>query len=307
MKILIATDGSKCADEAQSDLVRAGMPANAEAIVLSVADVWLPPSDVETGLPEELKEVAQKARARGEEALSIAQGNAEAGASTIRQLFPSWKVQGEATADSPGWGIISRAEHWPADLIVVGSQGLSGIGKLIQGSVSQKVVTHAHCPVRIGRPAQDPERKQIRLMIGIDGSSGSIRAVDHVTQRSWPRDTEIHLIAVLDPRFSTAAISYLPQAAQWIQEGYQDEEAWIRGVMEKESKKIKDSGLHVTTSIQQGDPKYLIIEFSRQWEADTIFVGARGLTRVERFLMGSVSGAVASRAHCSVEVVHRFV
>jgi nucleotide-binding universal stress UspA family protein len=37
--------------------------------------------------------------------------------------------------------------------------------------------------------------------------------------------------------------------------------------------------------------------------ADCIFVGARGMGRLERFLIGSVSLGVAARAHCSVEVV----
>jgi nucleotide-binding universal stress UspA family protein len=303
MKILVATDGSKCADEAMEDLRRAGLPANSEAVVYSVADVWLPSGNVETGLPEELNEVAQKARARAEEALSIARTHAEAGASKLKELFPSWKVQADASADSPGWGIISRAEHWPADLVVVGSQGLSGIDKLIQGSVSQKVVTHAHCPVRIGRRPAEPQRKQIRLILGMDGSPSAMRAVDHVAQRTWPQDTQIQIIAIIDPRLSTAAISYLPHAAHWIREGYQDEEIWIRNIVDKEANKLRERGLHVATFIKEGDPKLLLVEFSHEWQADAIFVGARGLTRVERFLMGSVSGAVASRAHCSVEVV----
>jgi nucleotide-binding universal stress UspA family protein len=107
----------------------------------------------------------------------------------------------------------------------------------------------------------------------------------------------------LDPRLSTAAISYLPTAAHWIQEGYRDEEHWIRNIVEQQSEKLTKAGLNVSTSILQGDPKRELLNSSREWEADCIFVGARGLTAVERFLMGSVSGAVTARAHCSVEVI----
>ena len=42
---------------------------------------------------------------------------------------------------------------------------------------------------------------------------------------------------------------------------------------------------------------------AEKWGADCIFVGARGLNGLERLLLGSVSTAVASYAHCSVEVV----
>ena len=54
--------------------------------------------------------------------------------------------------------------------------------------------------------------------------------------------------------------------------------------------------------IQEEDPKLLLIAEAERSNADSIFVGARGLSRVERFLLGSVSTAVVSRAHCSVEV-----
>ena len=59
-----------------------------------------------------------------------------------------------------------------------------------------------------------------------------------------------------------------------------------------------------TLVVKEGDPKRVLIEEAEQWGADCIFVGARGLRRLERFLLGSVSTAVAARAHCSVEVVH---
>ncbi|HEX9422732.1 MAG TPA: hypothetical protein VF899_05775 [Pyrinomonadaceae bacterium] len=43
MKILIGYKGSDCAEAALDDLKRAGLPPNAEACILSVAEVWLPP------------------------------------------------------------------------------------------------------------------------------------------------------------------------------------------------------------------------------------------------------------------------
>ena len=49
--------------------------------------------------------------------------------------------------------------------------------------------------------------------------------------------------------------------------------------------------------------KSLLLEEAERWGADCIFVGARGLNRLERLLLGSVSTAVAARARCSVEVV----
>ncbi|MBO0799053.1 MAG: universal stress protein, partial [Blastocatellia bacterium] len=51
--------------------------------------------------------------------------------------------------------------------------------------------------------------------------------------------------------------------------------------------------------------KRLLVSEAESWGADCVFVGARGLGRAGRFLIGSVSSSVAARAHCSVEVVRR--
>jgi hypothetical protein len=50
-------------------------------------------------------------------------------------------------------------------------------------------------------------------------------------------------------------------------------------------------------------PKSVLPDEAASWGADCIFVGARGLSRFERFRLGSVSAATAACAHCSVEIV----
>ncbi|WP_225931558.1 universal stress protein [Leptolyngbya sp. 7M] len=54
----------------------------------------------------------------------------------------------------------------------------------------------------------------------------------------------------------------------------------------------------------QNDAKSSLVEHAETWNADSIFVGANAFAgRLERFIVGSTSAAVAARAHCSVEVV----
>ena len=62
--------------------------------------------------------------------------------------------------------------------------------------------------------------------------------------------------------------------------------------------------LRASFIVKEGEPKGALVEEARRYGADCVFVGSTGLTgRLERFLLGSVSAAVAARAHCSVEVV----
>jgi len=306
MRILIATDGSKGARLAQLDLSRAGLPDRLDATVLSVADVWLPPSGPnETKLPEEWTVAVSSAKAQAEEALEQARKIAVADAENLKQLHPNWNVKAEGVADSPGWAIITNAEQWHADLVVVGSQGTWGLGKLFLGSVSQKVVTHSHGTVRVGRSSLDPDRKELRLIVGIDGSKGSIAALDTVKSRNWPERTEVHVIAVIDTRIATAAISDMPDIGYWAQTNPDKEGAWVQEIAKTQCEKLRNVGLKTSMTIEEGDAKQILLQYADQWKADCIFVGARGLTAIDRFFLGSVSTAVSARAHCSVEVIHR--
>jgi nucleotide-binding universal stress UspA family protein len=66
---------------------------------------------------------------------------------------------------------------------------------------------------------------------------------------------------------------------------------------------LQASGLAATATVKDGAPIPILLESAREWGADCIFLGARGHRFLERFLLGSVSAAVAARAECSVEVV----
>jgi len=103
MKILIGYDGSECADAAIDDLRRAGLPQKAEAQVLTVAEVWLPPPDpsesnsASAGVDSVIAPMYAKARRAVEEA----QKAANRGRARVSTLFPSWSVTGIGTYGSP--------------------------------------------------------------------------------------------------------------------------------------------------------------------------------------------------------------
>ena len=189
MKILIAYDGSASANAVFEDLKHAGLPSDVEALVMSIADVFIPPpmNAGEELLPE--PEGFKRAHQNAELKLKEADERAARAAEEIKKTFPEWKVNHLALADSPAWAILREAEEWGADLIVAGAQGHSVLGgRLILGSISQRVVYEANCSVRIGRK-RNVERNSPRLLIGLDNSPFSRAAVEAVCQRRWPDDT----------------------------------------------------------------------------------------------------------------------
>ncbi len=67
----------------------------------------------------------------------------------------------------------------------------------------------------------------------------------------------------------------------------------------------KTAGLEITTMIKSGSAREVILDEAESWDADLIVLGSHGYSGWQRFLLGSVSHAVAMRAHCSVEIVRQ--
>lgn len=309
MKVLIPYDGSHPSESALDDLERAGLPQHGEALVVTVAEVWLPPpgaSADEAGTSEYLEEIIARHRAKGERLLNEAEAMAKHAAARVRRILPDWTVNHRATYGSPGWEILTAADNFKPDLIVVGSQGHSILGRLILGSTSQKVMTEADCTVRIARGKIEVDPAPGRLLIGFDGSAGANAAVNTVAKRNWPEGTRVQLVAATTSILPTAIGRFIPPVTDWVDAEQKAECNWIADLAEKASRKLTQAGLTVTSLITVGNPNEVLVSEAESWHADCIFVGANAFgSRLERFLLGSTSSAVATRAHCSVEVVRK--
>jgi nucleotide-binding universal stress UspA family protein len=309
MKILIGYDGSEAADAVFEDLKHAGLPADAQALVMSVADVFVPPpvdEVVDNTFPTYLPEGIKRAHERAQHRLDQAEEAARRASESIKTAFPGWQINYEAEADSPAWALIKRADQWKPDLIVMGARGHSVFGgRLILGSISQRVLYEARCSVRIARGLDKGPEAPIRILIGVDSSVDSSAAVDAVCNRSWPKGTEVGLVAVVDTVMPIMSGAAEATAVKWIEVA--DESNWdqVREIFEPGAERIRNAGLHAEVLIRRGNPADEILDEAHTWDADCVFVGAKGTRGIDRLLLGSVSSAVAARAHCSVEVVRQ--
>ena len=90
------------------------------------------------------------------------------------------------------------------------------------------------------------------------------------------------------------------------QAGLPGEAVWVERISRRSVELLRAAGAKVTCVVREGDPKRELCRAAEEWGADCIFVGSAGFSnRFERFVLGSVSAAVAARAHCSVEVVRK--
>ncbi len=149
----------------------------------------------------------------------------------------------------------------------------------------------------------------MKIFLATDGSEFADAAVDEIARWHYPADSEVRVISVVklpqtmttDPMggFDSTIYDEIQEYALGV----------ARAAVEKAAAKLRaDEGsrqIKVTTKVISGSPKEVILEEAEAFGADLIVVGSHGYGMLERFLLGSVSQAVALHAKCSVRIVRR--
>jgi nucleotide-binding universal stress UspA family protein len=299
MRILLAIDGSEPSEAAVDEITRQHFPADSEVRVIAVVE----PAYLGKGLDMSFYDVEAEKAAREQARAAVEKAATKLRADEGSRQF---NVTTEVFSGSPKGVILEEAEAFGADLIVVGSHGHGMLERFRLGSVSNAVALHAKCSVEIVRKPE-VEREARRILLAIDGSEQSEAAVDEIAHRHFPPGSEVRVISVI--------AAYLPGTyAPW--DGMKinlhdqmgkDAREVARTAVEKAAAKLRahegNRNLTITTEVLSGSPKGVILQEAEAFGADLIVVGSHGHGVLERFLLGSISQAVALHAKRSVEIV----
>jgi nucleotide-binding universal stress UspA family protein len=148
----------------------------------------------------------------------------------------------------------------------------------------------------------------MKILLAVDGSSCSDAAVNEVAARPWPAGTEVRVISAVElPFVPTTETWALPESyySQLEEAGREQARAAVNRAVEKlrASASARTTPLEITTYIVDGSAREVILSEAESWNADLIVVGSHGRRGLQRFLLGSVSNAIAAHAPCSVEIV----
>ena len=146
MKILLAVDGSPCSDAAVEEVARRPWPEGSLIKVLTAFELPAPPTPEAWALPLDYfadLDIALQKQARNtvDRALQTLKSKLDKSISLDAAILPG----------PPRTLILDEAKSWGADLIVLGSHGYRAWERLLLGSVSQAVVSHAKCSVEVIR------------------------------------------------------------------------------------------------------------------------------------------------------------
>jgi len=136
------------------------------------------------------------------------------------------------------------------------------------------------------------------IVVGTDGSAGAERALRRAIEVAKGSGGRLHLVAA----YSGAQAHREPVSGTAHSIAIDLREA-AESVLARHAKIVEAEGVAFETEARQGDPAHVIIEVAEAAGADLIVVGARGLTALERFLLGSVSSKLSHHAPCDVMIV----
>jgi nucleotide-binding universal stress UspA family protein len=140
-----------------------------------------------------------------------------------------------------------------------------------------------------------------RILVGVDGSAESLRAVAWVAELAGELPgVEVVAVSVygLDPTVSAYGAAYLTTDfwRQWRSEVAADLEGeW--------TKPLRDAGVKPTTLVEEGQAADVLLGLASEQGIDLIVVGSRGRGHLRGMFLGSVSHTLALRAHCPVVIV----
>lgn len=295
MRVLVAIDGSECADVAVDLVAAIAWPRHSTIEVVQAVSSgiavfggpWppIPPVD-SSAFDADIRRSAQRT-------LDAAAARLDAPGRSVETAIASGRAADVITA---------LAHEHGADLVVVGSRGHGTLESMLLGSTSSEVVDRSSMPVLVARG-----RQLRRVVLGWDGSERAEQAADRLVEWGIFGGTEIHVVSVTDvkpPTWQDSSMLGEAAAAEAFTRASEPSRRQHEQMAHEMAARLSAAGLHSVAEARVGDPAEQLVHAAGVLEADLVVVGTHGRTGLTRLLMGSVARNVLHHARCSVLVVH---
>jgi len=203
--------------------------------------------------------------------------------------------------------ILARARSWPADMVVMGTHGRGGFERWVLGSVTEKFLRKAPCPVLTVPPPSEglhPSESVLfrRLVCPVDFSPASLAALAHAFKLAEENGAEITVLHVIEwlveeePGARIAGFD-VPEFRQYLN---RDARARLHALVPDEAR----DWCRPREEVLGGRPWREILRVAEERQAELVVMGVRGRNPVDLALFGSTTNHVVRGARCPVLVVH---
>ncbi|TWU47342.1 putative universal stress protein [Rubripirellula tenax] len=293
MKVLLATDGSENAIEAAMFLKHLARKETFDVCVYTVSFVPQHPhnSAFEPWYPQWLEQERDR--------VTIFQNRIK---TILGDSCRSISVGHGFGAPIPE--LLDEAKRTQADLVVVGAKGHTTLHRLLLGSTSDSIATHAECSVLVVRGRVDSEGKPFsvignppKILFAYDGSKGSREAIDEQLSLNWSPATQVNVISVATAAYAFFDDTFAAMAAQFEAEQAEQTRLEAEHISGEIAAKFPSTTVEVPRANHIGDA---IVSAAEANVNDLIVIGDSGHTLIGDLLLGSTSKYVLRHAPCSV-------
>lgn len=218
-------------------------------------------------------------------------------------------VQAAVIPGQPVGGIIDQARALPADLVVMGTHGASGFQRLILGSVTEKVLRKAPCPVLTVPPRAHTTSVQPfkRVLCAMDFSECSEKALAYAASLAKESGATLTLLHVIEwPWHEPPAPTFEgvpPAQARALMEYREYLESSATSRIEAVAASVAPGGPAPEVAVRFGKPYVELLAVAGEQHADVIVIGVTGRSTLDIGFFGSTTNQVVRRATCPVLTV----
>jgi nucleotide-binding universal stress UspA family protein len=283
--ILVPVDGSPLAEQALPYAVALASPGTRIRLLLVLRD------------PEPVRDLLGRVAVSREEVLRQWHNAAETGlrqlADRTRRYAGDLAFDVEVVVGDPAEQILQVAKDRGVDLIVMTSHGRGTAGRMMYGSVADRVLRNASLPVMMIRPEDatpEPGEAPIRrLVVPLDGSTVAAQALPMAKKLAHHLSVPIHLVSVIDVYrdLSPAAAYGLAFSQQMYDEMETDAKQQTSQMLQQAAAQLSPAGISVTWEVLSGATAPAILDATRA--GDVIVLTSHGRGGLKRWLIGSVA------------------
>ncbi len=286
MRVLIGFDGSAPARAAVDELLRLPLPSGLRVRALVALGGIDGPAAIRTAVRDALRNHA----ARIDELL--------------RKRWPMARTT--LSTEPPAAALLAEGRRMRPDLLVLGWRGHGPVRRMLMGSVSRSVAREARAAVMVVRGPRKRAGQAKCFVLGYDGSPNSRRALRLLAKLEPSPGSRVLVLTSLPPLYAPP-LSPMPMQARRlalaaIRRAERAREKQARARLERAAGALRRGGWSVETRVTPQAPLLSLLDAASAFDADALVVGARGVSGIERVLLGSVANGALERSPCPVIV-----
>ncbi len=237
----------------------------------------------------------------------------------LDELVESYGAEKLVASGHPVDVLVGETERLGADLLVVGSVGMSGAKRFMLGNVPNKVSHNAPTDLLIVKT--DPPKTQgeyVKVLVGTDGSPTAMRALDVACDLGAELGTKVMVVTAYEPpterELDQMRADPHDPVAQWSvgepSKSTPEEFRWriaaasqAEDVLERASEHAAKRGIEPDVRAVKGNPAEVLISVAESDDCDLIAIGNVGMTGAKRFMLGNVPNRISHHAPTDVLII----